>query len=211
MPAADVLAPYVDHLGRPADAVAADLDRFAALIEKWNRTHNLVSRETAGELWTRHIADSLQLLPLLRQSDKTIIDLGSGGGFPAIPLAIASGAERRFILIEPVARKSSFLRAASRELGLKLQVEGRRSDEIGAGELPAADVVTSRALAALPKLLGFAAPFFGPGTRGLFHKGREHVDEVAESRAVWHFDVLVHPSVTDPAGAVLEISDLRLN
>lgn len=210
MSAAEVLAPYARHLGRRPGEVAAGLEAFAALTLKWNKTHNLVSRETIEELWPRHIADSLQLLPLLRAGDGVILDLGSGGGFPAVPLAVASSHERRFILVEPVAKKASFLRAASRELDLRLQVESRRSDEIAAGEVPSVDVVTSRALAALPKLLGFAAPFFGPGTRALFHKGREHVDEVAESRAVWHFDVLVHPSITGPAGAVLEISDLRL-
>lgn len=211
MSAAGVLAPYVAVLSRPVAEVEAGLDAFAALILKWNRAQNLVSRETIGDLWTRHIADSLQLLPLLKETDRTILDLGSGGGFPAIPLAIASGSARLFILVEPIAKKASFLRAASRELGLGLRVEARRSDDLSPGDLPPVDVVTSRALASLPKLLGYASPFFGPQTRGLFHKGREHVDEVAESRAVWHFDVVDHPSTTDPSGAVLEISELRLN
>lgn len=211
MSATTVLAPYVRELSRPVAEVEAGLEDFAALILKWNRAQNLVSRETIGDLWTRHIADSLQLLPLLKETDRTILDLGSGGGFPAIPLAIASGSARQFILVEPIAKKASFLRAASRELGLGLRVEARRSDDLSPSDVPPIDVVTSRALASLPKLLGFAAPFFGPHTRGLFHKGREHVDEVAESRAVWHFDVVDHPSTTDPTGAVLEISELRLN
>lgn len=211
MSAASILAPHAGGLSRPVGEVEAGLEVFAALILKWNRAQNLVSRETIGDLWTRHIADSLQLLPLLTPTDHTILDLGSGGGFPAIPLAIASGAACQFILVEPIAKKASFLRAASRELGLGLRIEACRSDALSPGDLPPIDVVTSRALASLPKLLGYAAPFFGPRTRGLLHKGREHVDEVAESRAVWHFDVVDHPSTTDPSGAVLEISDLRLN
>src|SRR5690606_33130468 len=116
MAAAEVLAPYATYLTRPAGDVATDLERFASLLGKWNRAQNLVSRETAGDLWTRHVADSLQLLKFLAPGDRTILDLGSGGGFPAIPLAIAAGLGRRFILIEPIAKKASFLRAASREL-----------------------------------------------------------------------------------------------
>jgi len=89
-----------------------DLEHYAALLRKWNAVQNLVSRETLAEIWPRHIEDSLQLVPLLRPHDRQIIDLGSGGGLPAIPMAIASReTERRFTLVEPVAKKASFLRA----------------------------------------------------------------------------------------------------
>lgn len=209
MSAAQAVAPYAQFLLRPRSEVERDLESFAALLLKWNRVQNLVSRETAGDLWIRHVADSLQVLKFLRDTDRDILDLGSGGGFPAIPLAIASGPARRFTLIEPTAKKASFLRTVSRELGLGLTVEARRAEQV-APEHPAADVVTSRALAPLPELCRLAAPFFGPGTRALFHKGREHVDEVAESRAVWHHDVLVHASDTDSSGVLLELSNLRL-
>ena len=102
--------------GLPEEAeVEADLESFAALLLKWNRVQNLVSRETAHDLWPRHVADSLQILRFLRPTDRVIVDLGSGGGFPAIPLAIASGDARRFTLVEPIAKKTSFLRTASRE------------------------------------------------------------------------------------------------
>jgi 16S rRNA (guanine527-N7)-methyltransferase len=210
MTAAQVLAPYAEFLSRPFEDVARDLESFAALLLKWNQTQNLVSRETAHEVWPRHIADSLQVLKLLRSSDQRLLDLGSGGGFPAIPLAIASGAVRQFTLAEPIAKKASFLRTASRELDLGLRVEARRSTDLDPADVGPIDVVTSRALAPLPVLLGFAAPFFGPATRAILHKGREYVDEVAESRAAWQFDVVVHASDTDPGGVLLEISNLRL-
>ena len=210
MSAAQVVAPYAQFLLRPRAEVEADLESFAALLLKWNRTQNLVSRETVGDLWPRHIADSLQALKFLRESDRTIVDLGSGGGFPAIPLAIASGPARRFTLIEPIAKKASFLRTVSRELNLGLQVEAKRAEQLAAAGIPPADVVTSRALAPLVELCRLAVPFMGPGTRALFHKGREHVDELAESGAVWHYDVLVHASDTDSGGVLLELSNLRL-
>src|SRR5690606_26609338 len=110
----DAVAPYRQYLGRDADEVAGDLESFAALLLKWNRAQNLVSRETTDQLWSRHIVDSLQVLKLLRAGDRTLLDLGSGGGFPAIPLAIASGPGRHFVLVEPTAKKASFLRTANR-------------------------------------------------------------------------------------------------
>lgn len=210
MSAAEVLAPYEPFLSRPLTEVAAELESFAALLGKWNRVQNLVSRETADSVWIRHIADSLQVLRYLRDTDHTILDLGSGGGFPAIPLAIASIGRRAFILVEPTAKKASFLRTVSREIGLGLSVENRRAEDISPTDLPAIDVITSRALAPLRDLCRLAAPFFGSNTRAIFHKGREHVDELVESGAVWHHDVVVHPSDTDPEGVLLELCNLRL-
>jgi 16S rRNA (guanine527-N7)-methyltransferase len=191
--------------------VAADLESYAQLLAKWQPVQNLVSRETLTDVWVRHFADSLQVLKLLRPSDNVILDLGSGGGMPAIPLAIASrGSQRRFLLVEPNGRKASFLRTVARELGLAVTVFDTRSDEIDSRETPAVDVVTSRALASLPQLCAMAAPFFGPETRAIFHKGREHVEELVESSAVWHHDVVVTGSDTDPQGVLLELKNMSL-
>jgi 16S rRNA (guanine527-N7)-methyltransferase len=206
-----VLAPYRSQLIRPLPEVAADLESFSALLAKWQRVQNLVSRETLGELWTRHIADSLQVLPLLEPTDRAFLDLGSGGGFPALPLAIAlKDGGRRFVLSEPNPRKASFLRAVTRELSLPVTVEAKRSEEIDPRETGPIDVITSRALAPLVELCGYAAPFFDRKTRAIFHKGREHVDELSESGAVWHHDVLITQSVTDPGGVLLELKNLSL-
>lgn len=205
----DALRPYEPWLHRPPEAVGADLESFCALLIKWQRVQNLVSRETLSDIWARHIVDSLQLLPLLGDF-RVLLDLGSGGGLPAIPLAIARlGSGERFILVEPNSRKASFLRTVARELQLPVQVESRRSDGLDPSTLPPVDVVTSRALAPLAELCRMAAPFFGPNTRAILHKGREHVDELSESRAVWHHDVVITKSVTDSDGALLELRNLR--
>ena len=211
MDAAGAVAPYIDYLERPAEDVVRDLEAFAAFLFKWNASQNLVSRETdASGIWQRHIADSLQVLKLLQPSDRFMLDVGSGGGFPAIPLAISSDACRHFWLVEPIAKKASFLRAAAREIGLKtVHVEQVRVERMAVEVLPPINVITSRALAPLPLLIELVAPFFRPTTRAILHKGREHVDELAESRAVWQFDVLEHPSDTEPSGVLLEISNLR--
>jgi len=214
MPLAEALAsvaPYSGRLTRPAEEVAADLESFSALLAKWQRVQNLVSRETLSEVWTRHIGDSLQVLPLLRPTDLSFLDLGSGGGLPAIPLAIALKTDsRRFVLVEPNARKASFLRSVARNLELPVKVEAQRSEALDPRETGPVDVITSRALAPLKTLCALAMPFFGPETRAIFHKGREHVDELAESGAVWHHDVLVTRSVTDPHGVLIELTHLGL-
>ena len=83
------IAPLEQFLSRPLNAVVDDLESYAQLLTKWQQIQNLVSRETLPQIWTRHFADSLQVLKLLRPEDESFLDLGSGGGFPAIPLAIA--------------------------------------------------------------------------------------------------------------------------
>ena len=126
---------YAPWLSRSAPEVADDLESFSALLTKWQRVQNLVSRETLADVWRRHMADSLQVLKLLSDRDNVILDLGSGGGMPAIPMAIGSkGTARRFILIEPNGRKVSFLRTVARELGLNVAVIDKRSDEIDSRE-----------------------------------------------------------------------------
>lgn len=190
-------------------SVDSDLEAYEALLRKWNAVQNLVSRETLGhELQSRHIRDSLQLMSWIEPSDRYVLDLGSGGGFPAIPLAIASrGVERRFTLLEPSAKKASFLRTVARELHLPVSVETVRAEQFDSRETP--DLITSRALAALPVLLGYLAPLFGPATHALLHKGREYRRELDEAAQLFDFDVLVHHSETDSEGVVLEIRNLR--
>ncbi|SMQ85995.1 16S rRNA m(7)G-527 methyltransferase [Devosia lucknowensis] len=201
---------YAGHVTRPIEAVANDLESYAKLLTKWQSVQNLVSRETLSQIWTRHFADSLQVMTLTKPSDRLFLDFGSGGGFPALPMAIASkGSDRRFVLIEPTARKVSFLRTVTRELGLNVTVIGVRSDQTDSRETGTPDVITSRALAAMPQLCTWMAPFFGPQTRALLHKGREHVEELAESGAHWHHDVLITKSDTDPGGVIVEVTNLR--
>lgn len=204
------IEPYAQYFTRPLANVAVDLEIYAQLLTKWQAVQNLVSRETLNEIWTRHFADSLQVLTLLKSSDRAFLDLGSGGGLPALPLAIAlKGSPAYFTLIEPNSRKVSFLRTVARELGLLVTVEGSRSDQIDSRETPVPDVITSRALASLPQLCTWIKPFFGPETRAILHKGREHVEELAETSTRWDFDVLTRGSDIDTSGVLLTLTNLR--
>lgn len=201
---------YGRYCSRAPGELAADLDQFVRLLLKWNRAKNLVSRETDAGLWERHVADSLQLLKYLELGDGVILDLGSGGGFPALPLAIAlKGSGRHVTMVEPVGGKVSFLKTVTRELGLGARVIAARSDAVDPREVGPVDIVTSRALAPLPRLLSLAVPFWSARTRGLFHKGRESVEELAEADSLWRYDVVSHASDTSRDGVILEISGLE--
>lgn len=185
-----------------------DLERYAVLLRKWNVAQNLVSRETIDELWPRHIDASLQLMKFVRAADRSVIDLGSGGGFPAIPMAIASReTERRFTLVEPIAKKAAFLRTVARELDLPVTVLAQRAEQIDSRET--FDLVTSRALAALPVLCGAVGTLLDPNGHALFPKGRNYRQELNAAAQHFHFDVVVHPSESDPEGVILEITNLR--
>ncbi|RUT30143.1 16S rRNA (guanine(527)-N(7))-methyltransferase RsmG [Arsenicitalea aurantiaca] len=193
-----------------ADRVLRDLESFCSLVRKWQPAQNLVSRETVGALWDRHILDSLQLHTLFGPTDLQCVDLGSGGGFPALPLAIAAkGSERRFLLVESNARKAAFLRAAARELGVAVRVASERAESLDSRETVGVDIVTARALAPLDRLFGWVAPFMSSNTRAILPKGREHVEELALADALWQYDVVMHQSSTDPEGVILEIANLH--
>lgn len=203
------LVPYNASFGRPAASVLSDLESFCALLLKWNAVQNLVSRETVADVWRRHVVDSLQLLPLVRPEDRWILDLGSGGGLPAIPLAIAlKGTGRRITLVEPVGKKAAFLRTAIREVGLEAEVRNCRIEQIDSRETGPADLITSRALASLTQLCAWMAPFFGPHTHAVLHKGREHPVELRETGLAWNVDVILTESVTGDGGVLLELTNL---
>lgn len=205
-----LLAPYEQYFSRPLDEVYADLETYAQLLRKWQPVQNLVSRETLDHLWTRHFVDSLQVLRLLKPTDREFLDFGSGGGFPALPLAIAlKGDKHHFTLVEPISRKVSFLRTVAREVKLNANSLLTRSDQMLPESVPKADVITSRALASLPQLCHWMVPFFGPETRAILHKGREHVEELAETVPSWDFNVLLTKSDTDPLGVLLTLTGLR--
>ncbi|GHA23435.1 ribosomal RNA small subunit methyltransferase G [Devosia pacifica] len=204
------LANYEALFTRPADAVFNDLESYAQLLRKWQRVQNLVSRETLDQLWVRHFADSLQLLSHLRPSDSWLIDIGSGGGFPALPLAIATnGGPIRFTLVEPNQRKASFLRTVVRELKLNVEVRAVRCDALDSRETQRADLFTARALASLDTLCEMLFPLMGESSRALLLKGREHVDERQQAAAHWQFNVVLTPSDTDSNAVIMELSGLQ--
>ncbi len=183
------------------------LERYERLLVQWQKAVNLVAPATIPNIWQRHFADSAQLLPLAPNA-KTWVDLGSGGGFPGLAIAImlANQKECCVHLVESNSRKCAFLSEVVRQTGARARVHLLRiADAATPGAVPAADVVTARALAPLDALLELAQPFFGTASAGLFLKGREAGVEIADARKRWTFDIKVHPSISDAQGQILEI------
>lgn len=179
------------------------LDAFAALLLKWNSSLNLIAPGDATVVRDRHIADSLQLVPLMPIGVTRGIDLGTGGGFPGLVLAIATGV--RFDLIESDRRKASFLRTAILETGAPAAVHCCR---IEAADVPPAALVTARALAPLPRLLPMAARLLTPDGVCLLLKGAKVDDELAAVEQDWSMAVTRIPSKTGADGVVLRLERL---
>ena len=191
-------------------SIHRDLEKLVALLRDWQGTHNLVAASTLDDVWTRHIADSLQLLECAPEFSEWI-DLGSGAGFPALPIAVAckTRPDRRFTLVESNAKKAAFLRAAVRETGANASVAAERIEAHAAKMKGKADVISARALAPLPALLGLAHPYLHRDSVVLLLKGQDFVQEIAAASKSWDFDVVDSPSATDAGGRVLAIRRLR--
>lgn len=181
----------------------ARLRRFVGLVERWSPKINLVSRHDLAALWERHVLDSLALAPLIPADVTHGIDLGSGAGFPGLVLAIATGIP--FTLIESDGRKCAFLVEAARETAAPVLVIGGR---IEAAQLPAAPLVTARALAPLDRLLGLAAPHVAAGGVCLLPKGRNVEAELTAARRLWQMEVARFPG-HGPDACILKVSNIR--
>ena len=174
------------------------LEAYAALLFTWSARINLIGRTTLDDVWRRHFLDSAQLLPLLPSTAQSLVDLGSGAGFPGLVLAILGmpGVE----LIEADSRKAAFLREAARVTAADVIVGGCRIEAVAPH---AVDVVTARACAPVDRLLALGDRFIGPHTVCVFPKGAHADEELTEAGKAWRMTVARHDSRTDPAGCVL--------
>ena len=181
----------------------ARLEAYAELLTQWSARINLIGRGTVADLWRRHILDSAQLRPFIRDSVKSVIDLGSGAGFPGLVLAILGvpGIE----LVEADSRKSAFLREAVRITEADALI---RPCRIEAVPRHLVDLVTARACAPLDRLLGLAEPFLAPSSECLFLKGERVEEELTLARKGWTMTVSAHQSRSDPRGVVLRLQQV---
>lgn len=186
------------------------LSLYESLLRKWQKRINLVSNSTLDEFWRRHMLDSAQLAGLAPETALRWADLGSGGGFPGLVIAILLRERPRFgmHLVESDQRKCIFMREVIRETGAPAIVYNERIEAFAAGAGPF-DVVSARALAPLPRLFDWAEPLFGPDTVGLFLKGLGLQDELTQARKHWIFEADYSPSQSDPSGSVLSVRGLH--
>lgn len=183
------------------------LKTYQHLLETWQQKINLVSASTLPHLWERHFEDSLQLLSHLPPGEISLVDLGSGAGFPGLVLALARPDDLKVTLVESDLRKSLFLENVSRETKVKVTVLTERIESLK-GKIKG-DVITARALAPLVDLLEYAYPLMKEGAFGLFLKGKDAEKEIEEAQKKWEFDLEIFPSLTDSKGHLLKIKHPR--
>ncbi len=188
----------------------ARLDRYVDLLVAWQAKTNLVAPSTLPQLWTRHIANSLQLLDLA-PSARRWLDFGSGGGFPGVVLACAmaehEGASVQ--LVEQIAKKAAFLREALRVTGgAGSVILADIGDYVDSSKAPI-DCVTARAVAPLHMLLGYAEPLVQRGAKALFLKGQDVKSELTEATKYWTIEPILHPSRTGGHGWIVELNKIE--
>ena len=187
----------------------ARLSKFVELLLLRQQKQNLIGPSTLPQLWTRHVADSLQLLNLAPDA-RVWVDFGSGAGFPGIVIACALADEPGAIvhLVESVGKKANFLREVVAELGLPAQVHLERAEKFGETCAEAVDVVTARAVAPLKILCDQAFPLIARGAIGLFPKGQDVDAELTEAAKYWRLEASKVPSVTNPASGIVILRGL---
>lgn len=187
------------------------LDQFVDLLIRWQSIKNLVGPKTLNEIWTRHIADSAQLGRYIDDDVISLVDLGSGAGFPGLVLAALYADRPHFQahLIESNGRKAAFLREAARQMNVPAIIHDKRIEDVK-DRLPAnIDLVTARALAPLRDLVGFMVGLPAKPRKALFLKGQDIDSELTETAKYWNISYKMGQSLTNPSGRILMISDVR--
>ena len=183
---------------------------YESLIQKWNPSINLIAKSTLSDIWSRHIVDSAQVYyAASAELSGNCTDIGSGGGLPAIVIAIlAQGADKQvqMTMVESDKRKSVFLRTAIRELGLNnANVVNERIENV---QIPVSKFISARALAPLTELFGFAEKLSDDKTTFLFQKGKNWLSEIGIAQNHWSFDYEAIKSETDSNAVILKIRGL---
>ena len=185
---------------------SARLEHYAQLLRKWNPRINLVSKASLDALWVRHIIDSAQIFHIASHPVGHWVDLGSGGGFPGLVVALMAmdtGSPARVTLVESDARKCAFLRTVIRETGAPATVINQRIEAVNPLQ---ADVISARALSDLAQLLGYASRHLAPTGTAIFPKGETWEKELSDAQSKWNFEYRVDRSETKDGPVILSIA-----
>lgn len=173
---------------------------YAAMLQKWQKAINLVSKTTLPDLWNRHMLDSFQVLEPINATSGIWIDLGSGAGFPALVVAMIS--DFNVHVVESDQRKCLFMKEVSRETSTPIIVHNSRIEAV---EPIRADVISARALAPLEKLLDYAEPFSTEKTEFLFLKGQDVDAELTQAAKCWNIEPIKYKSLSSNEGCILKL------
>jgi len=186
------------------------LETYVELLLLWQGKLNLVASSTMRELWTRHIADSLQLLAVAPQA-RAWVDLGSGGGFPGLPIACALAGQpgAKVHLVESNGKKAAFLREVVRVTGVPAVIHQERAEKFAKSCAEAVHIVTARALAPLKILCDQAFPLIKRGAIGMFLKGQDVDAELTDAAKYWRLEVAKVASKTSPQSSIVVVRSLK--
>ena len=182
------------------------LETYVSVLLSWQERINLIGASTVDQVWSRHIADSLQLRSFFPPGTPQLADLGSGAGIPGLVIAIATST--RVHLYESNGKKAAFLREAIRQTRATATVHQIRIEQLhDEVALPGVQIILARAFAPLERLIGYAEPFLKKGAIGLFHKGQDVDAELTAAAKCWKLNYIKHPSIIDSNGVILEVKE----
>ncbi len=185
------------------------LKLYQDLLMEWQTRFNLVSKNSLEDAWSRHFIDSVQLFRYIPSSAKTLLDFGSGAGFPGLVLAVVAKEKTPYLkigLVESILKKTLYLKEVATRLELSVDIINDRIEKI---TFPKVDVITSRAMTSLDGLLGYAYRFCKTETVCIFPKGKKYAQELAEAHKNWKFKCRIEPSDISEEGKILIISNLH--
>ncbi len=184
------------------------LKHYQSMLIEWQSKFNLVSSSTLDDAWNRHFLDSVQLFQYIPNQAKVLYDFGSGAGFPGMVLAIMANEKMpdlQVSLIESTTKKTLYLNAVKSETNTNVTILNDRIENL---QLPKADVITSRAMASLTELLGYAYKFCKKESVCIFPKGKKYAEELSEAHKRWKFKCQIVASTQSDEGKILIITNL---
>ncbi|MDN5248636.1 16S rRNA (guanine(527)-N(7))-methyltransferase RsmG [Bartonella sp. TP] len=195
-------------IGNVSRETFEDLLYYEQEVLKWQKHINLISPNTVNDIWSRHILDSAQLYNYSKNYDNCL-DIGSGGGFPGVVLAILNKKKPKFhiTLVEKLKKKTSFLQYIISTLALPAIAVAQRIENIA--QQQKAQLVTARAVTQLTQLFELAEPIFANGAYALLQKGQNTEQELTQAYKNWTFDLKQHISCIEVSSIILEISNVK--
>lgn len=199
------------------------LEAFVRLLDRWRKVTNLIGEASFATVWTRHVADSAQLLALAPNSSLPLagtpqkskaprwLDLGAGAGFPGLIVAIllSETANAEVHCVEADKRKCAFLREAARATGARAIIHPAQIETLSANDIADVAVVSARALSPLPRLLQQAKPWLDAGAVGIFPRGASERDFTLDAALAASYDIASTANRVDPRGRVLMVKSLK--
>ena len=184
------------------------LKAYEASLVEWQNKFNLVSNSSLQDCWNRHFVDSAQLFKFIPEGAKTLLDFGSGAGFPAMVLAVMVKEKTPYLkisLVESIVKKTLYLNEVKKICNLDVEILNQRIESLPKKKV---DVITSRAMASLKELLKYTQAFCSDKTVCIFPKGKKYAEEIEEAKKDWNFDCQVFDSETSDEGKILVIKHI---